>query len=78
MCRIKIPPQDFLLKMQGGGWGLCTRDGCICGIVLKIYHLANEYVVSCHQSLLFLLAWLGNSTKTMFYWLRSVHEVIWD
>ena len=25
MCGIKIPPQDFLLKMQG--WGLCARGG---------------------------------------------------
>ena len=29
MCGIKIPQQDFVLKMQGGG--LCTRGGVFVG-----------------------------------------------
>ena len=27
MRGIKIPQQDFVLKTQGGGGGLCTRGG---------------------------------------------------
>ena len=30
MCGIKIPQQDFALKMQGGG-GLMREGGRICG-----------------------------------------------
>ena len=31
MRGIKIPPQDFALKMQGGGGGLCARGGIFAG-----------------------------------------------
>ena len=30
MCGIKIPQQDFALKMPGGG-GLCARGGVFTG-----------------------------------------------
>ena len=31
MRGIKIPPQDFVLKMPGGGGGLMHEGGRICG-----------------------------------------------
>ena len=31
MCGIKIPQQDFELKMPGGGGGLMREGGPICG-----------------------------------------------
>ena len=37
MCGIKIPLQDFALKMQGGGGGLCTRGGIFAGHYGIIY-----------------------------------------
>ena len=36
MRRIKIPLQDFTLKMQGG---LMREGGCICGTLWYICHL---------------------------------------
>ena len=39
MHRIKIPRQDFVLKMQGG---LCAREGggCICG---RLRYIENSH-----------------------------------
>ena len=39
MCGIKIPQQDFALKMQGGGGGLCVREGVFAGR----YGILQEY-----------------------------------
>ena len=53
MRGMKIPPQDFALKMQGGGGGLCARGGGrICG-TLRYYPEGCGYFL---QSSYFILS----------------------